>query len=959
MISVAGHEKRETNGLRDWRPAPVHRQREAALCRELGVTPLLARVLVARGLVDSGAARAFLDGGPADLCPPWRLPGMERAAARLAQAVRRGERVLVYGDYDADGVCSTALLVGFLRRLGAAVNYYVPDRAEGYGLHAGALAAAREEGYGLVVTVDCGITAVAEVSEARALGLDVVITDHHQPADELPPAVAVVNPLLREEPGPVLAGVGVAFKLAQATGELLDVEAGFAGVRAGDWLDLVALGTVADVVPLLGDNRLLVKAGLRLLEQAPRPGLAALLRVAGLEPPLTSEAIAFGLAPRLNAAGRMGSADPAVELLLEGSAQRAWDLARRLDRDNQARQAVEEQILREALQRVEGEVDLQREAAVVLASPLWHEGVVGIVAGRLAERLQRPVVLLALAGEEGKGSGRSVPGVDLFAALAGCRDVLRRFGGHRQAVGLALAADRVLELRRRLGEAVAAQGGGGGPAGLRLDAEVLLSELDPAAVREMAAALAPFGEGNPEPLLACRGVRLLEARPVGKTGEHLRFTVAADGQELSGIGFRCAALARQVDVGGRVDLAFQPRLSAWGGEERLELRLSDLRPALPATGPEPAGHDLAARAREEGLFLVAAPAELAYRARCLRSLLEPAGVRVWVAGPESAAAGVAVLAEKARRGSALLVSPGIAAALGRAGAGAQPSRDAWPGPAGRGTTLVDARGETVVPALTRLAERGRVVVPCPDQQAAAALAATLRRAGSGPVLYWDWTEPRAGLGKELLQHGQFRLALVPGLSGLDLPAGEWVAALAWPPSCLAELRDALHCGAAAVHLLYNRAAVANEGRRLAAVYPDRESLGRLYRFLRPLAGREVWLDGREVQRLYQRCGLRAEGPWGAGLAVLEELGLVRLWVRGERLGLAVEPPPPGKRNLEASWRFREGEEARRAWRALAERLLGPVEALAEGWEGVDWLVARGTEGAHPGHTRLSPAGHQL
>ncbi|MBO8141440.1 MAG: single-stranded-DNA-specific exonuclease RecJ [Firmicutes bacterium] len=562
-------------------PASVER-----LVRDLGVSQVMAQLLAARGLSDPQAAWEFLQAGADRLHDPSALPDMDRAADRLARAVAGGELVTVYGDYDADGQTSVALLVRGLSALGCAPRWYIPDRAaEGYGVHREAVERLAAEGTRLLVTVDCGIQSLDEVRRARELGMDVIVTDHHEPGPVLPPALAVVNPKRADSTYPFreLAGVGVAYKLLKATGALLGQPE-----LADGLLDLVALGTVADVCPLVGENRILVRAGLEQLNCEPSPGLAALLRVAGLVPgQVGASHVAFGLAPRLNAAGRVSHARLGVQLLLSDDPSAAEAMALRLNEENRARQELEGRMLAEALELVE-RGDLLTDWVLVVAGDGWHPGVIGIVASRLLERFARPAVVIGLEGEEGKGSARSIPGFDLFSALSGCRDLLIRFGGHALAAGFTVHRSRIEELRRRLNDMAASILG---PADLlprvRVDAEVGLDRVTPQLAAELAR-LAPFGVGNPAPVLAVRRVRVVGVRSVGHDGSHLRLSLQCPRTKAvrEAVGFGAGHLADPNLAGSEVDVAFALQLGEWQGRPRAEMILRALRP--PDAGAEAA-----------------------------------------------------------------------------------------------------------------------------------------------------------------------------------------------------------------------------------------------------------------------------------------------------------------------------------------------------------------------------------
>jgi single-stranded-DNA-specific exonuclease len=540
--------------------------------------PVVARLLWNRGIRDGESAEAFLRPTLArGLRAPHLMQDLERAAVRLADALARGERIAIYGDYDVDGMSSAAELVLFLRELGTDPLLHVAHRAhEGYGLSAAVLRRLRAAGARVVVTADLGTANVAELGLAQELGLDVIVCDHHHLPAVRPPAYALLNPL---QPGcrfpfKGLAAAGVVFYLLMGLRAELRARghAPLPDLRA--YLDLVALGTVADVVPLREENRVLVAHGLRVLERTARPGLRALKEVA-LVDRATVRAIGFRLAPRLNAGGRLADARLAVDLLTTESPERGRGLAAELELHNATRRAVEERMLAEAMAAVAAG---QRDApALVVAGQGWHEGVVGIVAARLVDRFHRPVLAVALAGEEGRGSGRSPEGMHLLAALAACGDVLERFGGHRQAAGFVVRAERLPELRRRFAAAVHREQPALGAPRIDIDAELSLAAVTPR-LAEALAALEPHGPGNPEPRFLARDVRVESVQLVGDpTRPHLRLRLRHEGRTLRAIGF---GMGREpVHAGDRVDVVFTPRLDRWQGVDRLEVEVVALRAA--------------------------------------------------------------------------------------------------------------------------------------------------------------------------------------------------------------------------------------------------------------------------------------------------------------------------------------------------------------------------------------------
>ncbi len=552
----------------------------ARLATALRIHPLAARVLAARGLGDPASARAFLAAPLTDLPDPFTMVGMEAAVARIVRAVEGGERIACYGDYDVDGVTSTALLAGFLQAAGADAVTYVPHRlAEGYGLNSEAVAKLAANGVRLLVTLDCGITSLEEVRVAAALGVETVVVDHHTVPVELPAAAAILNP---HQPGCAypskdLAAVGVTFALAMALRRRLRERGRFGEGRPEpnlkEQLDLVALGTVADVVPLVGANRILVRWGLEELARTRRPGLRALKRVAGIAEgtPITAGQVGFRLAPRINAAGRLDDAGRCVRLLLTREDAAARVLAEELDRENQERQEIERRILEEAVEDAAALVAAGARG-LVLARDGWHPGVVGIVASRVAERFHRPAVLVGMGAGAGKGSGRSIEGFHLYDALAACSAHLARFGGHRHAAGVTVERSS-LDAFRAAFQAVAAERLS--PEDLvprcRIEGWVAEADLTEGAAEGLAR-LGPFGAGHPEPVFALRGAPG-RARTVGAGGAHLKLALGRADAIGFGMGERLGACA------GAIEVAFTLGFDEWDGARRLQLRLRDLRTA--------------------------------------------------------------------------------------------------------------------------------------------------------------------------------------------------------------------------------------------------------------------------------------------------------------------------------------------------------------------------------------------
>jgi len=542
----------------------------------LNVSRVTARALLCRGIEEVEEGARFLGHDLAGLVDPFEMQDMGPAVEAVEGALARGEPIRVYGDYDVDGVCATALLVRALGGLGGQVDWYIPHRVdEGYGVNEEAVRQASAEGVKLLITVDCGSTATSEVELARELGMGVVVTDHHRPGEELP-GVPVLNPWRNDcgYPFKDLAGVGVAFKLVSALARARGLPEG-TELR---FLDLVCLGTVGDVVPLLGENRLFVQHGLERLSNTRKVGIRALLSAAGVAAgrAVGARLVAFGLAPRINAAGRMEDARAAVRLLLTQDAEEARQLAEALSEHNTRRRQEEQQTVGEAEKMVAEGVDLSRERVIVLGSETWHPGVIGIVASRLVERYHRPALLIAIQDGKGKGSGRSVAGLNLWEALRECASCLTRYGGHRYAAGFGVEADQIGELRRRINEVSAERLAISDLVRhIETDAEAELGEIGPEEVSELNK-LAPFGMGNRAPVLVTRGVRVEEAKRVGD-GSHLALRFCDEqGTGAGAIWFRQGELQARLPAGGKVDVCYRPRLDEWNGRVRVQLHVEDV-----------------------------------------------------------------------------------------------------------------------------------------------------------------------------------------------------------------------------------------------------------------------------------------------------------------------------------------------------------------------------------------------
>lgn len=570
-----------------WILPPSDPKAVGALARELRISNPTACMLANRELSEPGAARDFLAPSLLALKDPAEDAGIGAAAAFLWEAVREGRRITVFGDYDADGICATAVLLKCLGGVGAHVDFYIPHRTrEGYGLKCEALDRLKSRGAEVVVTVDCGITAHREADYAAELGIELVITDHHRPQDERPHARHVLDPELPECDFGYehLAGVGVAFKLAWALGQAISggptVSEDYRPLMV-DALPLVALGTVADMVPMRGENRVLTHYGLRALPHSPSPGLRALIEVAGVaEKSLRSHEVAFCLAPRLNAVGRMDDAAVAVEMLVTEDMRRASELAAYHDKQNRRRQSLQRAIFEEAHERVTREVDLGRPGCIVLASPDWHQGVVGLVASGLTEMFWRPSFVFRQEDGIVRGSARSIAGFPLFDAIQRCEKLLHRFGGHEGAAGLSMPLENLETFSARMSEIVAETVGEELPQPqLELEGEVSLGDLSTGVVSEIHR-LSPFGKENPEPLFMARDLRLAgNPQLVGSTRRHLSFLVRQENVALRVIAFGKADWLPLLQERHDRDLllAFEPILNKFRGDEKLELRAEDIQ----------------------------------------------------------------------------------------------------------------------------------------------------------------------------------------------------------------------------------------------------------------------------------------------------------------------------------------------------------------------------------------------
>lgn len=576
-----------------WFIPRINHSLERSLCNGASLSPILSQILINRNIETPEEAKAFLSPSLSNLLDPFLMTDIEKAANRIKEAIKREERILIYGDYDVDGVTGIALLLSVLKDLGAEVSYYIPNRLkEGYGLNTETIKRLKTEDprLKLIITVDCGTTSYKEVDLANSLNIDVIITDHHlQPSNfKLPNAYAILNPNRIDSTYPFkdLAGVGVVFKLCEVLNTVHGSRFTVHGIERH--FDLVALGTVADVVPLIGENRILVKEGLEILSQGRRIGIKALKKVAGFEgKPINSGIVSFCLAPRINAAGRIGDAGLAVRLLLTESEAEATEIAETLDRLNRERQDLEEEILLQALSMlgVEGSESRAKmrgyqfrttDYSIVLASPGWHIGVLGIVASRLTEFFYRPAFLFSIKDGIAKGSARSIPDFHLHEGLTECSDLLKGFGGHSLAAGLTMEEENLENFKRRIDDIIRSRLGEDDliPK-LRIDARIDFRDLNFDLIKELDT-LSPFGLGNPEPVLGAKAVEILYPRSVGNN--HLKMKLKQNRTVLDGIGFDMGDLLNRIEEGRLIDIAFTPFINEWEGGKTLQLEIKAIRP---------------------------------------------------------------------------------------------------------------------------------------------------------------------------------------------------------------------------------------------------------------------------------------------------------------------------------------------------------------------------------------------
>lgn len=898
---------------RSWRKKTVDPLLQRILSRELNISPTLASLLLNRGVNTVEDARDFLEGSLERLHNPYLMKDMEPAVNRILNAVKKGEKILVYGDYDADGITGTALLTKALRQLGAEAGYYIPERLnEGYGLNRQFVGWARDEGVSLVVTVDCGIGGAGVVSMANELGgPDFVITDHHHMAAKLPEAAAVLNPKRSDCAYPFkdLAGVGVAFKLVQAL--FFQYNPG-TKVDWQEYVELACIGTVADVVSLTGENRILVKSGLGFLNGGPaNAGIKAIMAVGGLrKDKFETKEISFIIVPRLNAPGRMGSARQAVELLLAGDPAKAAELAAELDKCNRTRQEVEAGVQEGVHKLMKEDRFLAESEVLVAADQGWHQGVIGIVASRLTDLLGRPVLLISLEEDMGKGSGRSVPGFDLYEALANCSEYLVEFGGHSGAAGFSLGVNQLDNFRRAINEyAKDLLSHEHTPSIPEVEEVLTLAEITEQLASEITL-LAPFGQGNPQPVIGCPEVTVLRSRGVGKDGSHLKLTLQQEGAIRDGIGFRLAGANGGSVQGKVVDLICTPVLNHWNGITSVELDVKEIiTPHAEKLGEmicfetgesQTAACEISGPANGCGLFLDALfDSASEHLADDWNKMALPDFALNWF--------------QEYKRLYNRVFLPGWCEDC------AQPSPE--PGVVNlEKAPLVDLRNTTGRPStLSGLAGGGKrtlVLVDCAYRTIE--LASYLRKSSRCSAAFLHrWISPAereailyffaGGSVKTLVATAGLYPSLesneIDQLVVYDLPCGEqeWNLAVKGPQ------RDKR-----SIFLMFGEGDRNKFRDYLSSLAPDRDFLARLYTLMRQFNNFATERVLTELTMALQKAGLKwaREYTTGIGLAVLHELGLLVEREIDEESIVALSPAPKGKLKLDDSRIFCWGQASR-------------------------------------------------
>ena len=557
-----------------WECYNLDNEKVEELVKKRHITNLLASILVNRGIIDGEKINVFLNPTRKDFYNPFLMPDMEIAVKRIVKAIENKEKIMIYGDYDADGITSITVLKKYLNEIGLKTGEYIPNRLnEGYGLNKDAISKIYNDGYKLMITVDCGISGLEEVDYANSLGMEIIITDHHEPAEKLPEAIAVIDAKRKDNKYPFnqLAGVGVVFKLIQAISTELKLEE----KEYLKYLDLVCIGTISDIVPLVDENRVIAKLGLKLIEKTKNIGLKTLLNIADLRK-IDSTAISFGVAPRINACGRMGFQEEALQLFLTEDSGEATKIDKRLVQCNQERQAKEKQIFEEVIEKIEK--DNKDKKCIVLAEENWHHGIIGIVASKITEIYYKPSILICLEGDKGKGSGRSIPGFDLYTALTKCSDYIEKFGGHSMAIGITIKKENFEKLKEAIEKYAQESNISDIMPIINIDKEINLKNINIEEVKSLEL-LEPFGEGNKMPLFLLRNLKIDSIRALSG-GKHLKLTLKQDNNIVDAIGFNMGDLSKEYLLGDKVDVVGTIEINSFGNKENIQINLKDIRKAM-------------------------------------------------------------------------------------------------------------------------------------------------------------------------------------------------------------------------------------------------------------------------------------------------------------------------------------------------------------------------------------------
>ena len=541
------------------------------IAKEHNISELLARILINRGIVEEEAIRIFLNPKRDDFHNPFLMLDMEKATKRIIKAIKNKEKTIIYGDYDVDGITSITVLKQFLEERGLDVDYYIPNRLEeGYGLNKEAVQEIAKKEYTLMITVDCGISGIEEIDFANSEGIETIVTDHHEQLDTLPNAYAIINPKRKDNTYPFrgLAGVGVVFKLIQA----LSLELGLDEKEYLKYLDIVCIGTISDIVPLINENRVIAKLGLMLVKCTKNIGLRELIKETGYKN-INSTMISFVIAPRINACGRMGRQEEALQLFLTKDVEKAKEITKHLEKYNVERQETEKSIFNQAMQKLEKE-DLENISSIVLAGENWHHGVIGIVASRITEKYFKPTILICIEGNEGKGSGRSIPGFDLHQALVDSSKFLKKYGGHEMAVGLSLEKDKINDFKKNFEKISENKNVKQLIPVINIDCEIMKKDLNKETIEQIKL-LEPFGEMNKQPLVVYKNLKIVSIRSLSE-GKHLKLMLKDDNETINAIGFNLGELANEYLIGDKIDIVGILETNTYNGQEQIQINIRDI-----------------------------------------------------------------------------------------------------------------------------------------------------------------------------------------------------------------------------------------------------------------------------------------------------------------------------------------------------------------------------------------------